>query len=322
LPQFCRHNRFFHLCPICARENAPPGTPPAPRRPAPGRTGTGTARRGATRTRTARGLQVHRLERAADDGYNSSLAPGLRASEDAARLADELAFATGRLALLAADPPGLWAEVAAHPDAEEAIWLAFLISLLAPLEADDPWTVITGSRSLWTEASAVPPADVETGPRGSYDAARGAATIAGYRAWVLRAGSQAAALGGEAVWTPERRFARAFERLALPGLHRGARFDFLATLGAVGRIEMTPAALGFTGGGDATVVGAKRAFGIGDPMLLERRAAGLAEAAEVPLAALDLALASWENGSRIHAGVPDSALDADAAKRARSALGV
>jgi len=224
--------------------------------------------------------------------------------------------------LLAADPPGLWAEVAADPDAEEAIWLAFLISLLGPLEGDDPWAAITASRSLWPEESAVPPADVQTGPRGSYDAARGAATIAGYRAWVGRAGSQAAALGGEAAWTPERRFARAFERLALPGLHRGARFDFLATVGAVGRVEMTPAALGFTGGGDATVVGAKRAFGIGDPMLLERRAAGLAEAAEVPLAALDLALASWESGTRIHAGVPDSALDADAAARARTALGV
>lgn len=320
MPQFCRHNRFAHLCPICSREDAPLGSPPAPRRPSPGRPSTGTARRGATRTRS--GLRVSRLERAADDGYASSLVPGLRASEDAARLADELAFAAGRLALLAADPPGLWAEVAAAPDVEEAAWLAFLIALLGPLEGEDPWASITDVRSPWAEDAAVPPADVQTGPRGSYDPARAAVTIAGYRAWVGRAGSQAAALGGEASWTPERRFARAFERLALPGLHRGARFDFLATLGAVGRFELTPAALGFTGGDDATAVGAKRAFGIGDPMLLERRAAGLAEAAGVPLAALDLALASWETGTRIHGGVPDAAADPEAATRARAALGV
>ena len=32
----------------------------------------------------------------------------------------------------------------------------------------------------------------------------------------------------------ERRFARVFERMALPGLQRGARFDLLATLGRLG----------------------------------------------------------------------------------------
>ena len=46
-----------------------------------------------------------------------------------------------------------------------------------------------------------------------------------------RAGSQAAAFTGETAWTPERRFARVFERMALPGLHRDARFDLLVTLG-------------------------------------------------------------------------------------------
>ena len=37
---------------------------------------------------------------------------------------------------------------------------------------------------------------------------------------------------------PERRFARAFERLALPGLHRDARFDLLVTLGELGLHDM------------------------------------------------------------------------------------
>jgi len=40
-------------------------------------------------------------------------------------------------------------------------------------------------------------------------------------------------------------------------------------------------------------VAAKRVFGIGDPFLLERRAADLAEACQVPLEALDLALFNW-----------------------------
>ena len=38
---------------------------------------------------------------------------------------------------------------------------------------------------------------------------------------------------------------------------------------------------------------AKRVFGIGDPLLLERRAGALAEAASVPVEALDLALSNW-----------------------------
>ena len=44
--------------------------------------------------------------RAADDGFQSDLVPGVRASQDAERLAEEIAFASGRLLALAADPPG------------------------------------------------------------------------------------------------------------------------------------------------------------------------------------------------------------------------
>ena len=48
---------------------------------------------------------------------------------------------------------------------------------------------------------------------------------------------------------------------------------------------------------------AKRVFGIGDPLLLDRRAATLAEAASVPLEALDLALANWASPQRATLGI-------------------
>ena len=78
-----------------------------------------------------------------------------------------------------------------------------------------------------------------------------------------------------------------FERLALPGLDRGARFDLLATLGRLGVYDLRAGALGF-GGNDSVTLAAKRMLGIGDPMLLERRAADLAEACGLPLEALDV----------------------------------
>ena len=64
------------------------------------------------------------------------LAPGLRASDDARRLAVELGFAAARLEELATSPPGLYAEVASEPDIEEAAWLAFLIAYLSPVEGE------------------------------------------------------------------------------------------------------------------------------------------------------------------------------------------
>ena len=38
------------------------------------------------------------MARAADDGYEHELVPGLRSSVDAGRLADEMAFSAARLA--------------------------------------------------------------------------------------------------------------------------------------------------------------------------------------------------------------------------------
>ena len=141
--------------------------------------------------------------------------------------------------------------------------------------------------------------------------ARNARTLEAYRIWATRAGSQAAAFTGDDAWTPERRFARAYERLALPGLHRDARFDLLVTLGRLGVYDMQAASLALGGANDVTV-GAKRAFGIGDPLLLERRAGDLAQACGLSLEPLDLGLHNWQRGERATLGLgaePDPELD-------------
>jgi hypothetical protein len=268
---------------------------------------------------------VRRLDRGADDGYQSPLVPGLKSSVEAERLADELAFAAARLETLANDPPGLYADVAAGgEDLEERTWLAFLIAYLGPLdgESEDPFAEIASVRTAWTDADLPSLDGVVGGSRGAHEASRGARTLEAYRTWARRAGSQAAAFSGEAVWTSERRFARTLERLALPGLHRDARFELLVSLGALGLYELSPGALQ-VGGGNQVTLGAKRALGIGDPLLLERRAAELAQATGVPLAALDLGLHNWESGQRTKAGVdPDPDAQARALSAARDALGL
>jgi hypothetical protein len=268
-------------------------------------------------------LRVRRLERGADDGYQSPLVPGLKSSVEAERLAEELAFAAARLTTLEDDPPGLYAEVADRAgDLEERTWLAFLIAYVGPRDEGDPFAEIERVRTPW-DAQELPALDgIVAGARAAHDAARGARTLEAYRAWARRAGSQAAAFRGEAVWTPERRFARTFERLALPGLHRDARFDLLLTLGRLGLYELIADAL-HVGGGNQVTLAAKRALGIGDPLLLERRAAELARATDVPLAALDLGLHNWESGRRTKAGVdPDPDAQARVLRAAQAALGL
>jgi hypothetical protein len=109
---------------------------------------------------------------------------------------------------------------------------------------------------------------------------------------VQRAGSQEAAFTGEPAWTPERRFARVFERLALPGFGRAPRYDLLTALGAAGLYDLNASDLQLIED-DATTLAAKRLLVSGDRLLLERRARELAEACDVPIAALDRALAIW-----------------------------
>jgi hypothetical protein len=337
MPTFCRHNRLITNCPICAREQdvelrpvvTPGGHPaPAPRPARPASTGSSArpARAGSrsrSGSRTSPGLTVRRLHREADDGYHSGLVPGLRSGEGAERLAGELAFAAARLERLTVDPPGLYAEVAddAH-GLDERTWLAFQIAYLGPLDGEDPFAGIEAVRTSWASGE-LPDLDGATlGPRTSHDPARGPRTLEAYRAWVERAGSQAAAFAGEASWAPERRFARVFERLALPGLDRGARYDLIVSLGRLGLYELRAGALAF-GGSDTVTLGAKRILGIGDPLLLERRAGELAQACGLPLEALDVGFYNWERGSRAHLGLgPDDEADPDVLEAARGALGL
>jgi hypothetical protein len=329
MPTFCRHNRLIQNCPICSREQdvemRPVVSSSAPR------TGGGpVSRAGArgsqpsparARARGAEGVRVRHLERSGDDGYRSGLVPGLRSSVDAERLAEELAFAVHRLERLQNDPPGLYAEVGASGDVEERVWLAFLIAYLCPLDGDDPFAAIDAARMPWSSGE-LSLDGVATGPRAAHDPARGEVTITAYRAWAERAGSQQQAFTGELSWSPERRFDRVYERLALPGLMRAARFDLLVTLGRLGLFELRAGSLAL-GGADDVTLAAKRAFGIGDSMLLERRAAVLADACAVPLEALDVGLYNWHRGERATLGLgPETEPDARALTEARHALGL
>jgi len=268
-------------------------------------------------------VRVRQLPRGAEDGYGSSLLPGLGSSEDADRLAVELAFAACRLRELELDPPDLLAEVADPTgDLEERTWLAFLIAYLCPLDEEQPFASIEAARTLWASGRAPELDGVRTGPRGAYEPGRAPATIAAYRAWAARAGSQAIAFSGEAEWAPERRFGRVFERLALPGMHRDTRFELLVLLGRLGCYEMRAGSLAL-GGADQVTLAAKRALGIGDTVLLERRAAELAQACGVPLEALDLGLHNWGMGVRCGLGVPvQTEPDESVLAAARNALGL
>jgi hypothetical protein len=344
VPTFCRHGRFVERCPICSKA-LPGATPPGGSsrggvRRRPGASTRGTAARGGTRGTRGEGLRVRRQERAVEDGYSSALLPGVRASADAARLAEELAFSCGRLLVLAGAPgaspaPELYAEagsLAREGALERAAWICFLTAYLCPLEGADPFAGIR--RALTSGPEQLPDlAEVPLGPRTSHDRKRGAATLAAYRVWYRQAergGGAAGAAGaftGDPGWSPARRFERLFERLALPGLTRAARYELLLLIGSLGPFELEADSLHLGGsrgsaGDDATVLAAKRLFAIGDPLLLERRARALAEAIPLPLAALELALANWQTGERASLGFPAEVSDEEALQAARAALGL
>ena len=312
MPKFCRHGALASNCPIC-RASVEAEVRAASTRPA----------RAANDTRPRRnissrgGLVVRREVRAADDGYRSGLAPGLRSSEDAQRLAQEIAVGAARLELLATSPPGLYGEIAAEPDGDEACWLAFLVAYLGPCEQDDPFAAIASVRTPWGEVPDL--TGVEVGPRGSHEPARGSATIDAYVRFAARSGGQLAAFVADPAWTGAQRFERVYERLSLPGLHRRARYDLLVTLGLLGRFALEAPGLLLTED-DAVTLAAKRVFGIGDRMTLERRSRELAAAVQVPVAALDLALENWARSERVTQGVRAAADGGPARERALAAL--
>ena len=215
--------------------------------------------------------------------------------------------------------------MAGASDVEEATWLAFLIAYLSPLEGDDPWASIAQARTSWASGELPMLEDVALGPRAAHDPARGASTLLAYRAWAERAGSQAQAFIGDPAWPDQRRFDRAFERLSLPGFGRAPRFELLVVLGRLGVYDVRPWSLQLSADAlDPTVVASKRVLGIGDPLLLQRRAAELVEAVGVPIEALDLALTNWSRpeGERITAGATVGESDPPpAARRHRRGAG-
>jgi len=93
--------------------------------------------------------------------------------------------------------------------------------------------------------------------------------------------------------------------MSLPGFGRAPRYELLVLLGRLGVYDVRPWSLHLsTDPLDPTVVASKRVLGIGDPLLLQRRAAELVEAVGVPIEALDLGLTNWSRpeGERITAG--------------------
>jgi hypothetical protein len=323
MPTFCRHGTLTESCPIC-RASVELAERGASRQA----DQKGRARDGASRSRPrtppgGRGgrLTIRHETRAADDGFRTATAPGLRSNADAQRLAEELAYATGRLAALADGPPGLYAEVASEPDLEEASWLALLIAYVGPLEPpDDPFATLGEVRTSWRSGELPNLTGAKLGPRSPQDGARANGTLIAYRRWAERAGSQASAIAADPSWSETQRFERVFGRLSLPGLDRRARYDLLVTLGALGRYQLSAPSL-LLAEDDAVNRAAKRVFGIGDRLVLERRVAELADAAAVPLAAFDLALENWAAPEPITLGVR-RVLDQAALERARAALGV
>ena len=260
-------------------------------------------------------MRVHREVRAQDDGYSSDLAPGLHASADAARLAEEIAFAGGRLLRMHTAPPDLFDEIrrlAGDGQLERATWMCFLTVYLSPLQIGDPFVGIraaldrerevgrgdedervgeSASEGASRQERGIPSLEgIPLGPRTSHDPARGSETLLAYRHWAVHSGGTAAGGGGQAQgiigeesWTPQRRFERAFERLALPGFGRMGRYELLVTLGRLGLYELEADSLhlaagrGPTGLEDLTTVAAKRILAVGDPIYLERRAVAFAQ---------------------------------------------
>ena len=80
------------------------------------------------------------MARGAEDGFRSKLVPGLKSSEDADRLAEEIAFAARRLDVMTLVASGaqrddvdpVWLEIAADGDMEARTTLALQTVLEGP----------------------------------------------------------------------------------------------------------------------------------------------------------------------------------------------
>ena len=273
-------------------------------------------------------MRVQREARAEDDGYRCDLVPGIHSSEDAQRLVREIGFSSGRLLTLTAAPPSLYAEARDSRTSSRRPGCASWPLTSRRLQGEQPFAgVRVALLSSWASGETPELDETPLGPRSSHDPARGGETLIAYRRFAEHAGSQQAAFTGETSWTPQRRFERVFERLALPGFGRMGRYDLLITLGRLGLYELRADSLhlgtrtsAITS--DPTPPAAKRVFGIGDPIHIERRATALAHAMDIPIEALDLALANWSSEERVTLGFPAETNDPHAVERAAAALEV
>jgi hypothetical protein len=309
---FCRHGRREDRCIVClgekrrAREAAnkktSSGKVTSARRATSSRAASRTAAGAALSARrpAASGVRVKKLTRHAEDGWSNELLPGLRSSGEALDLLSHLSRARVRLERLATDAPGPYATARAlaggeAADREEATWILFQVAYYGPLEGDEPFREI--DRLLVRADEALPSPEtlsgVSVGPRGAHAHDRGVATLQGYRDWAHRVGGQLKGLSAGGT-DPARRFDAAYRALALPGLHRDARYEFLVTLGQMGLLDAAPWSLLLDAGRDPVSVAAKRAFLTGDAVLLQRRFGAFARAIGVPVAAFDLGLRNWD----------------------------
>ena len=178
------------------------------------------------------------------------------------------------------EPPGPYPEIADEPDLEEATWLAFLLALAGP-GAPELHAALVAARPTWAsgELPDLPGAE----PR----------TAEAYRAWAERAGSQAEAFHGEPGWTPERRFARVFERLALPGFGRGRALRPADHARRRRPVRAAADELHLGNDDDATTLAAKRLLVSGDACCSSAARATSRSACGVRIAALDRGLAVW-----------------------------
>ena len=221
---FCRHNRLTSKCPICSREleRAAQQGARAPRHRAQARrdVDAAVARASGSRRASAQLAAARHAQARARRRRRLPQPARPRPARDRRRRA-----ARGRAHRTpprGSSRPGPYPLIADEPDLEQATWLAFLFAL-AP-ELHDVLDRGAARRGRTPTSRRCP----RPRPR----------TAAAYRAWVERAGSQEAAFTGEEIWTPERRFGRVFERLALPGFSRAARYDLLTALGAAGRYPL------------------------------------------------------------------------------------
>ena len=228
--------------------------------------------------------------------WRSPLVPGIREEALARRLANEVALAEGLLLTLSVAPGEYWADAAADRDRDRACRAVFLgVWLVGDASSTEP--LAAARAALAGERAELPDGALAKDP------AAGSGDVS-FERFAAREGGPYTALLADPSWRAARRFERVAERLTLPGITRALRFRLLTALGRLGIVEAQAPALLLAGAGrlDRTLAGAVRVFAHDEPQELERRAAQLADAAQIPFDVLDLALWNLADAPRCTLG--------------------